>query len=303
MLLKLSTPSLVLIVMCLISSCKKEGRANGNSPASDSTLLTKYIILDTTRASGQDTIGTNLFYYDSQSRLIKFLHIYNLFGPPQAISEIVFEYTGNDQYPGRCVYRYWPTFTDYPNGYVSNNDTLYWFYSGNKVAKDSFVSQFNYPTSIVTEFKQITPTYFQNIKRETNRVTGFAQPTGTNGVSFTMQNADYVEVRDTTGNFNAPVPHRQILLFDNLINPFKKISIPYPFPCTFPFNSHLPNFIPEFLANMNNNNTSSTTTYYGLGGTTVIQSAMGFNYSNINLPISSRYIGVPSNKFIYIYGQ
>jgi hypothetical protein len=127
--------ALILLTIVFIS-CEKEisteppappGNGNNNPPANDSTLLLKYIEVDTTLPAGSDTIFQDIYSYDNKRRLI---HYYaNVFSTEQ---EADLFYSGNDTLPYKVI-SVWTNSSDI------YHDTVFYFYSNGLVTKDSTI--------------------------------------------------------------------------------------------------------------------------------------------------------------------
>src|SRR5215467_2985599 len=96
----------VILIVLLIVSCQKDSNSdpssnngnnnngsNNNPPGSDSTVLWKYIEIDTTLAPGSDTLDKTVFFYDNMKRLD---HYYSYdFSIPDTTT-VTYYYQGSD---------------------------------------------------------------------------------------------------------------------------------------------------------------------------------------------------------------
>src|SRR5450432_4218314 len=125
----------LVITAFLFSSCQREvdgqlgnGTINGVN-TNDSIYLVKYIELDTTYASGSDTIQTGQFYYDGTKRLLHSAVRGDGIDPLQATSaedEYRF-YSGSDTLPYKIV------LISYDPSSGHSADTSFLFYNSNLI--------------------------------------------------------------------------------------------------------------------------------------------------------------------------
>jgi len=210
------------------SSCQREINfdlpANPNPPTSaDSTLLARFIDLDTTLPSGLDTIEQIFYSYDSQKRVKR------CFSTDYTDTETIdYFYSGTDSLPFKTV----SVWTNYGDIY---RDTIFWSYMNGVVSKDSTI-EYDITTSnqfFSTETVIYTPGG-NNILLQSRiyHAPGplapvFDQWSGT--IVQTRQNGD-ITMQDDTTHFHVIYTDRAHMEanYDNKINPFYRVETPYP---------------------------------------------------------------------------
>ncbi len=110
------------------------------NPQSDSTTLSMYVDLDTTKVSGSDTIEVRKYSYDNLKRLSKSYLIEYDDGVPGGFFLTDLFYNGNDTLAFKIV----ETYYELPSGNAHNTDIGYYFYKDGKLKSDS-VSRGNNP--------------------------------------------------------------------------------------------------------------------------------------------------------------
>lgn len=122
---------------------------NNNPPSSDSTVLWKYIEIDTTLASGSDTVDKTIFFYDDMKRLDHY-YAYDFSVPGDFDTTIVsYYYQNNDTLPYKITSIYHETDLDldtdyyaYNNGIVAWDSSLHhttWILYGSPVEKETAI--------------------------------------------------------------------------------------------------------------------------------------------------------------------
>jgi hypothetical protein len=126
----------VILLAIVMASCQKEqstepvvppGNGNNNPPSNDSTLLWKYIEVDTTQPPGSDTTFKEIYTYDNQKRLI---HFYTSFLLTEQDGDMF--YSGNDTLPYKLI----SIITGFGD---IQRDTVFYLYSNGLVTKDSAI--------------------------------------------------------------------------------------------------------------------------------------------------------------------
>src|SRR5262245_49068568 len=128
---------LVTLIACVVISCQRQPDSslpqptdngnNNNPPSSDSTVLWKYIELDTTLASGSDTIDKTIFFYDNMKRFDHYYsYDFSITGDFDTTT-ITYYYQGGDTLPYKITSRYHETDLDLDTDYYSyNNGIVAW---------------------------------------------------------------------------------------------------------------------------------------------------------------------------------
>ena len=101
-----------------------------NPAVNDSTLLWKYIELDTTFPTGSDTLYKTVFFYDNRKRVTGYNDYDFTIPGSTGIGIRKYFYNGNDTIPYKTIYNYQET-----NYIVA--DTIYYFYNNGLVSSDS----------------------------------------------------------------------------------------------------------------------------------------------------------------------
>ncbi len=219
-----------------LSSCQREvdGILNPQENLLDSTMLKKYIELDTTLPAGLDTINKISFTYDSQERLTSSVSLSKDFSLPPSSSFPFFEkqfryYNGNDTLPYKVI-------VELKDALLTEYDTIFLFYANGKVIRDSARS--TYVTLLGTPTENITVHIFNdagNTTQETVYISQTLSPSswppacpGTNvltktytGANITSQTGAYTDCGGVgTSEIN--------FIFDNHPNPLYRYRIPFP---------------------------------------------------------------------------
>ena len=165
--------------------------------------------------------------------------------------------------------------------------------------KDSVYEHSNLGVATITIYTQISSDHFRIDKRQTQRSGAYYSTIGTYNVYIMKQGDNIIEMKDTIPFFGGPLARKINFTFDNKINPFKKISLRYPFYRNFYFDGYVSDFIPYFLTNLNGNNILSMTRYYSPTLSTSFQ--YKYDYFNNNLPSALRTLVVHGYNEIYRY--
>ncbi len=291
----------VMIALVIFCSCRKETssdqrRNNGH----DSTLISEMIKLDTVRPSGQDTLVRFLFRYDTRDRLAKILVPgYGLNPVPGTIFELEYLYSGNDTLPKTYINKYWSDINQYPSFPPDYADTLYLFYSGNTIVKDSLLYHTSFNTAKITTFNQVSSGHYRVNVKEVFRSGAFYSSRGPYDVYVTKQGENIIEMRDTVPFFGGPLSRRINFTYDNKVNPFKRVALRYPFYSNFYFDGYVADFIPYFLTDLNANNMLSLSRHYP----SIPSSAFQFKYDYLDngLPSEVRTLMVHDYNQIFKY--
>lgn len=299
--MKIVFGSFVLLAFFLFSSCSKEADSGRNEPViHDSTLVKELIKVDTVRTPGQDTLVKNQFVYDSKDRLAKVLVLgYGLNPLPSNIFELEYVYSGNDTLPGKYINKYWSDINRYSSSLPDYADTLYLFYAGNRIIKDSLFYHTSTNIAVVTTFTETNTDQFRVQIKEVYRSGAFYSDRGTFRIHIVRQGGNIIEMRDTIPFFGGPQARKINFTFDNRINPLKKTSLNFPFYRNYYFDGYVPDFIPYFLTDNNSNNILSMTRHYSATTSTSFQ--YKYDYFNTGLPSMLRTIGVRGYNEIFRY--
>lgn len=145
----------------VIFSCQKEKTPDRRveNPQSDSTTLSMYVDLDTTKVSGLDTVQVQKYSYDNSKRLSKSYYIEYTDGIPEGLYVTDLFYNGIDTLPYKVI----ETYYELPSGDADDPDIGYYFYNNGKLTSDS-VSHGNDPSVYYVHFY----TYDNNTITSTN---------------------------------------------------------------------------------------------------------------------------------------
>lgn len=126
---------LFFLFLLILSSCQKEPDIildDTNPVLPVTTLLKRYVEVDTTLPPGADTTYKISFTYDNRNRLIKAQYINYYLAPDIYEGTSEYYYTGNDTLP----YKFVDTWEDAGSTY---RDTVFFFYNNGLVSKDSSI--------------------------------------------------------------------------------------------------------------------------------------------------------------------
>jgi hypothetical protein len=281
------------------TSCQKETGENRGS-GTDSTLIREIIRLDTTRARGQDTMARIFFNYDSDDRLVKVIAVgYGLTPAPGNVFEHELQYAGNDTLPKLFITKYWGDFTRYPSQPNDYRDSLFLYYTGDKIMKDSFLYHNAFTTAVITTYTELQPGHFKININEKFRSGAYYNDRGNYHVYITRQGNNYAEMKDTVPFFGGPVPRKLNLTFDSKPNPLKRVALHYPFYRNFYFDGYVSDIVPYYLTNMNENNIMSMNSW-SLPSPIIFN--FSFDYLNNGLPSQQRTLAVQGYNELYKYG-
>ena len=226
MLLKNLTPPL-FVALIIFSSCQREiessfERTTNNN---DSIYLKEFVELDTTLAPGSDTVARARFFYDTEKRVTMYTDEDYRWGP-QFTEVTRYFYNGSDTLPYKAVVNY----SDFVNDY---SDTIFLFYNGVVVAKDSTITHditnnVFWGTAVIVFTPNGNNTFIQS------RAYNNPQPSSpdfqwSGMIMQTRVNGNITQQDDTT---TASVVytdrlHHQVS-YDNKINPIYRTQIHYP---------------------------------------------------------------------------
>ncbi len=291
---------LLAILLVYATGCNTD--VEENPPTADSTLLKEMISLDTTQTVGLDTMGRTFFVYDAQERLSKIIAAgYALTRTPQVIVEYELQYTGNNPVPRLFIGKHWNNAADYISQPADYKDSLYFFYSNGRIVKDSLLYNTSLTTAITTTYTEAQPNRISIHSYETFRTGAYYADRGTYKVYLTKQGNNITELKDTIPFFGGPMPRKLNLVFDNKVNPFKKIALPYPIYQNAYFDGYVSFILPYYLYNSNDNNILSMESNRNSATPPIIFN-YGYDYLNNNLPSRSRTLAVRDYVAIYKYG-
>ena len=231
--MKTITTIFSLLIILLFSSCQKELDIDlptgGNGTTNDSTVLWKYLQVDTKLPPGLDTLGFSLFEYDNQDRISK-INLYDRSDTSSSSAytghaETKYYYSGNDTLPFKT------TFFTNDFGFAMT-DTIYYNYQQGFVSYDSSISFLDDPFG---------PTRYMTVRNFSNGGSNVAS----NQKTYTWiypsppflceSNLIYVIgylngniVSENGSSTGCGVGGWDIQAsYDNKVNPFYSLSIPY----------------------------------------------------------------------------
>jgi len=222
------TATFLLLIIISVSSCQKELDIDPNNPpppvsTNDSIYLSKFIALDTTLPSGQDTLYIMEFFYDNNKRLTRSTGAEN--DPPAFDAwEDKYFYTGNDTLPYMVIenstYQGSPYIVDtvlytYTNGIVSR-DTSNSYFVNNGARFDQ--SGFRYTKS--GNSVAIKGTYTFYVYGPPPDVTQYS---GTASLVYSGENI----IQQTTTPGTLAYDYMQAT-YDNEVNPLYRFDVHYP---------------------------------------------------------------------------
>jgi hypothetical protein len=216
---------LTACLLVLIRSCQKEytfTEASQNpTQAVDSLYISRYIVMDTTRAS-DDTSSVSEFYYDQLKRNTKIVDKEYAFGIAEGIYVHKFFYNGNDTLP----YKYtWETAT-FPNNPPDSRDTTFCTFFNGKLVYDSTISIFQQTVPVIRNYTTVRRiSYFANrisiITAVTTNFIGSQNPqtiTDTKNYYMQVQNGNVIRQTDTSFSVITDIA----LSYDTKPNPFRR---------------------------------------------------------------------------------
>ena len=221
--------SVFVLMAIVITSCQKESSTeppsnggNGNNPLpNDSTLLWKYIEIDTTLPSGSDTSYKIIFSYDDKNRL-------NLYYSTDYVDDqnVEFFYSGNDSLPYKAV----GVWTSYGRVY---HDTTFFIYLNGLVFQDSIIDYDHTTNQFIQAqtrtFTQASSNTFFNYKYYDTKGSTVPWKEGSSLVVKTYQDGNIISQEDTaTSDVFSYAAHEEVK-YDSKINPiYKAIPVHYP---------------------------------------------------------------------------
>jgi hypothetical protein len=270
------------------SSCQKEIDWGLNTPTQGDSVISKFIILDTTFATGLDTSFVGTFTYDASGRLSKgFSTFYNtgVSGPGRfyADQEITYQYSGTQTLPVKLVSEY----IEYSPASVTN-DTSYLIYTNGYISTDSFTSSIGYYRTNV--FNKLSNSRYRMYTRIDNGIGG--QSIDTSYINLDIQNGNLMKETDSVwlpGGTWAVLS--MTMTYDTKINPAKPFSLPLP----APYYQYVPgNVSIHAFSLQDENNVTKQTDQFGN-----VLSSLTYEYNNAGLPKIAR--DVSGFKYLYFY--
>lgn len=244
----------LLATLFAIVSCQKE---NGEAPftSNDSTLLKEVVQRDITQPSGLDSLSKIVYSYDQQDRVVQSItYSYALNPTPQNISRFELQYHGNDTLPYLFIQKFWTDPTGFPGSTPIFTDSLYLFYNGDRIVKDSFLFHNSPATSVVTTYTEVQPTQVNIRIQEKWKGGAIYNDRGVFKLYLAKVGNNITNMKDTVGFFGGPTPRQLVSTFDNKINPYRNISLHYPFNKMGLMDGYIPDIVPAWFANRNDNN-------------------------------------------------
>jgi hypothetical protein len=89
---------LLILVAISITSCRKTSNSSNSNTTNDGTLLSEFVMLDTTQAIGSDTLAITYLTYDNSKRLstVSYIFFTNYIREAASYSTRTFFYNGTD---------------------------------------------------------------------------------------------------------------------------------------------------------------------------------------------------------------
>lgn len=231
-------PALSILLICTLLSCQKElSFTNGTTPinpiVNDSVLVSQLLALDTTKASGLDTVFKYLAYYDAQKRITN--NILIEFDNTGSVLDTFFNqtyyYTGSDSLPYKT--------TIFINEYMStsNRDTNYYTYAntaGRELLYDSIVTKGHPPFPTNHRAEATKYVYAGNFIRGMRNYYDQNIPSGNDTLNahITKINGNITSQTDTLdlNPFGGFAQARSYTLsFDNHFNPLRGLNLKFPY--------------------------------------------------------------------------
>ncbi len=237
-----------IILPCLVFfSCQREihGDISQAVVENDGTVLSKYIELDTTVPSGQDTISVYTFSYDNLKRIKRIYQVKNFPGVNTYYITTDFFYNGSESLPSKTIELDQETIT-----YV---DTSFYTYSNGFVRSDSSVNyRVNNRELLFTDVVSFSVTG-NNVFVKLSEATPVSGYEDTATLTITRQGSNIITQLDPDNT----ITYSKQLKYDNNINPFYNADIHYPI-----IYEHLINSF-----NAQKNNTTEENDFTKLSGT------------------------------------
>lgn len=200
--------------------------------------------------------------------------------------EYEYGYNGPDTLPALMRIKSWYDPSQFSSP-PTDTDTIFFFYQGDKIRKDSIITHYGYSTSNVTEYESITPQKIKITKREVFRSNGSVLSSKSGFVYINTSNGNQVEFRDTTVFITGQLIDRKINnTYDTKINSLNKIALRYLFYCPEEVTEYYPQKIPNLLILNNINNRLQKTVIINTG--TPVVSRLAYDYNTRDLQIVRR---------------
>lgn len=221
-------PGILIIYLLLfgLSSCQKE--VDGSLPVKttgDSTVLWKYVVMDTTLSPGLDTLEVYYFEYDNQKRLTRLIDSLrdDTSSSPAytSTSSTDFFYNGNETQPYKRIGLE-------KDGSDRRWDTSYYSYQGQLVSMDSIRLQIN---NIFGNTWGIVARYFTKNGNSVTMIERFPPTCETNTIITQTYSNGNLASEMATSSGCATGSWDDQMTFDNKTNPFYT-AIPVHFPVT-----------------------------------------------------------------------
>jgi len=217
--MKFILPVLGIALSCLFFfSCQREIHGDISQAVTENsgTVLSKYIELDTTLPSGQDTISVYTFSYDNLKRIKRIYQVKNFPGLNTYYITSDFLYNGNDQTPYKTI-----EVDKEGETYV---DTSFYTYSNGLVRSDSSVNyRLNNSELLFTDVTSFSVTG-NNVFVKLSEATPVSIYEDTATLTITRQNGNIITQEDPDNT----ITYSMQLKYDNSVNPFYNADIHYP---------------------------------------------------------------------------
>jgi hypothetical protein len=294
------TLALLASIILFATSCKKDSAPDNNVPTTnDSILLSKVVVLDTTKTAPLDTMDVSYYSYDNSKRVtVATLYGYDGTGTIKSTEIYKYSYTGADTLPSKML----ETYSDASE--QINSTSFYAYYPGTRnvswdstifreinppyTFEDTSVSRYIYTNDFVT----ITSEFYTSSGQQVNPP---------HNIYITKQNGNIVSQRDTISN---AIAESYSCTYDTHKNPYynvawyNNLSIVSTYK-TYPDGFGLNNNVTEINNTSKNlsNPTSIETTHYKY---TYTYRADGYPVEIIMKDMGSTY-PTTSNKIKYYY--
>lgn len=285
----------LLVAGLTITSCQRE--IDGMiitpdpSPLSDSTVLSKFIEIDTTKTIGSDTVMKFEYSYDNTKRLskINFTETYSITGGTRTYTvATTWHYNGADTLPFKV--------TKLINDVDIDTDTSFYVYQNGYVVYDSTIHYNNNVLDIVTIVNYTNSGNNSFVTTRTLRYSssGISEERTSGTVFKNYSGKNIIYQRDTTSDLNkvtnATVVENTV---DTHINPMYFTEL------------HFPVFNGFGSATISQPNNLTETKYQDLSGTTF----SGYKYTHVyradGYPVKTRVFDqndpTENTQYIYIY--
>ena len=204
-----------LFAIIFLISCQKESNVEPQpnpTPISpivvdDSIYISKFVDLDTTLFSGQDTLQTSKYFYDNLKRVVKIEYTEYLPSGPSLLDRSLYIYNGQDTFATKVI----ETLFNLPSMSLYNSlppDTGYYTFSNGNLIKDS-IRPFNSFIFRVSNYSYINTQILSSFNSAGNIFYNYFTPIRVNNNTISQKDSTI-----SSTNYN------HTLSYDNNPNPF-----------------------------------------------------------------------------------